>query len=123
MNEAESLNPLATADARGLEVRAMHVFAMPRAQAGKQAARAQWRRLVGRDITTEAEASFGGFIEEFAFSHVLKAVNGDGNHPKVMTPLFAPPHAWMGLNVPGSRGGGGDSSDNSYSFMPIDHGP
>jgi hypothetical protein len=116
-------NPLATAEARALEAHALRIFAMPRVQTGKQAMRRRWRDIVGRDIPPEAEPRLDAFVEEFAFGHVLKAVNGDGNHPRVATPLFAPPHAWMGLQVPGSRGGGCDSPDNSYSFMPIDHGP
>jgi len=123
MKLVEIGNPLATADARSLEARAIGIFATPRAQEGKAAARQEWRRLVGDEMTAEAERSFDDFVEEFAFCCVLKAVNSDGDHPKVMTPLFAPPHEWMGLRVPGSRGGGGDSPDNSYSFMPIDHGP
>jgi len=116
-------NPLATADTRALEARAIRVFHLPQVQAGKAAIKEQWRFRIGDDMTADGARCFDDFIDEYAFCYVLKAVNGDGNCPKVLTPIFAPPHDWMGLQVPGSRGGGSDSPDNSYSFMPIDYGP
>jgi hypothetical protein len=122
MNYETGDNPLATAAARAVEARAIRVLAMPQAQAGKQAAKATWRALVEDCLTVEAAGSFDDFIDEFAFCAALKAANSDANHPAAATALFAPPHAWMGLSVPGSRGGGSDSPDNSYTFMPIAHG-
>jgi hypothetical protein len=121
MTGGEAFNPLATREARALEARAIDIFAIPHVRAAIEAAKRRWRLIVGREMTGEAEASLDGFAEEYAFCCVLKAANSDGADPKVMTPIFAPPHEWMGLRVPGSRGGCGDSPPYSYSFMPIHH--
>ena len=36
------------------------------------------------------------------YFYVVKAVNGDPNYPRVFSNIYAPPHKWMGLDVPGS---------------------
>jgi hypothetical protein len=115
-------NPLANADQRDLEARAIRIFALPKVKAGQQQMAQRWRTIAGRDITAEAERRFGELVEEFAFNYVMKAVNGDANFPKVMSCVYGPPHEWMGQKVPGARGSGGDGPDHAYSFIPLDYG-
>lgn len=116
------VNPLANADQRALEERAIRILNSPTVRQGQKQMAQRWRTIVGRDITPEAESRFGELVEEFAFNYVAKAVNGDPNYPKVFANIYAPPHKWMGLDVPGSRASGGDGPDNIYSFIPIDYG-
>lgn len=54
------------------------------------------------------------------FNYVLKAVNSDGNYPKVVQP-FLPRHRWFNMDVPGSRQSG-DNPDNIYRLVPISPG-
>ena len=93
---------------------------MPVVLKAKEEAAARWKTLVGRDGTPEAWARFEELIDEWAFSYVLKAANSDPNYPKVLGHMYGPPHRWFGMNVPGSRGGGGDGPDQHYTLIPID---
>jgi hypothetical protein len=116
-------NPIATADQRDLEARAMRIMAMPVVVRGRQQAAARWRTIVGQDMNPERLSRFDELIAEYTFNYVLLAVNGDPNYPKVMGLLFTPPHDWFGIHVSGSRGGGGDGPDTHYSSIPLDFGP
>lgn len=68
---------------------------------GRKIAEQRWRSLVGQDPSTEAWSRFDAFMDECAFGNMLKAVNGDANHPRVVR-LVMPPHEWFGMHVPGS---------------------
>lgn len=116
-----STNPLATADQKELEARALRIVAMPAVQAGRQRAEARIRTIVGNEGTTEGWDRFPAFMEEWTFSYVVKALIGDPNHPRIAQ-IFTLPHAWFGLRVPGSRAGGGPGPDQAYQLMPIDYG-
>lgn len=113
-------NPLATSEQRDLEARAMRILPMPAVQAGREAVAQRWRTIAGREVPDEAWSTFDELVEEFTFNYVLKAVNGDPNHPKVLGMIYCPPHEWFGMRVPGSRGSGGDGPDQHYSFFPVD---
>ncbi|HEY1973045.1 MAG TPA: hypothetical protein VGH89_34190 [Pseudonocardia sp.] len=113
-------NPLATAEQRELERRALRILAMPPVVAGRDAMANRWRTIAGREVPAEAWRRFDELVEEFAFNYVLKAVNGDPNHPRLLGMIWCPPHEWFGLKVPGSRGSGGDGPDQHYAFFPVD---
>jgi hypothetical protein len=113
-------NPAATADQRDLEALALRVLKMPAVQAGRQQAVARWKMCMGKNVPEHAWSRFDNFVDEWVFSCVLKAVNSDANYPRVLGQVFAPPHEWFGMQVPGSRGGGGDNPDNNYILIPVD---
>lgn len=111
-------NPVATSDQRDLEALALRAFASPQVQKAKDAAKFRWRKLIGDLAPQEAFAKFDLYLgEEWAFQKVIKAVNSDPNHPKVMGNLWAAAHSWFGMDVPGGRAS--DNPDNSYCFVPI----
>lgn len=114
-------NPLATADQKEVEARALRILSMPAIQAGRQRAEARIRTIVGNEGTTEGWNQFPAFMEEWTFSYVVKAIIGDPNHPRIAQ-IFTLPHAWFGMHVPGSRAGGGPGPDQAYQLMPIDYG-
>lgn len=116
-------NPLVTVDQRDVEAKALALYTHPIIEQGKAIIAERWRRMVGNTITEEAEARFAELVEEFSFAYVLLAVNGDPNYPKVTSGIYGPPHSWMGQDVIGARGSGGDGPDQSYSFIPIEYGP
>jgi hypothetical protein len=113
-------NPLATAEQRDLERRALTILDTPTVKAGSEAMAQRWRTIAGRDVPEEAWTTFDELVEEFTFNYVLKAVNGDPNHPRVLGMIYCPPHEWFGMTVPGSRGSGGDGPDQHYAFFPVD---
>jgi hypothetical protein len=113
-------NPLATAEQRDLEARALRILDTATVQEGRTAMARRWRTIAGREVPEEAWSTFDELVEEFTFNYVLKAVNGDPNHPKVLGMIYCPPHEWFGMRVPGSRGSGGDGPDQHYAFFPVD---
>lgn len=114
-------NPLATTDQRDLEDLAMRVRDMPVVRDARKQAAFLWRVAYGHNgATPEADALFEAAMDEYAFNYILKAVNSDGNHPRVVID-FMPPHEWFGRKVPGARMGG-DNPDNIYRIIPIAHG-
>lgn len=113
-------NPLATADQRDCERRAIALMdsaAFPRL---RLAIERRWRELAGK-VTEEAENRFQTLLDECAFANVLKAVNGDPSRPRVVR-IVMPPHDWFGMSVPGSRFAGGPGADQSYAIIPVDYG-
>jgi hypothetical protein len=113
-------NPLATAEQRDLEARAIRILETETVRTGKQAMAQRWRTIAGKQVPDEAWTTFDELVDEFAFNYVLKAVNGDPNHPRVLGMIYCPPHEWFGMKVPGSRGSGGDGPDQHYAFFPVD---
>lgn len=114
-------NPLATLDQRELERHALELMNTPAFKSAKKGTEQRWRELAGQSPTKEAWARFDNLLEEAAYANVLKALNGDSNHPRVIR-IVMPPHDWFGMRVPGSRFGGGPGADQSYAIIPIDYG-
>lgn len=115
------VNPLATVDQRDCEAHALLLIEHPTIVAARKACAHRWRSLVGNDPSEEAWSRFDSLIEECVFAALMKAVNGDPNHPKI-TRIVMPPHEWFGMKVPGSRFAGGPGIDQSYAIAPIDFG-
>lgn len=116
-----AVNPLANTDQRDLEDIAMRVRDMPVVRDARKQAAFLWRVAYGHNgATPEAEALFESAMDEYAFNYILKAVNSDANHPRIVQD-FMPPHTWFGRAVPGARMGG-DNPDNAYRIIPIAHG-
>ena len=105
-------NPLATVDQRDAEALALRIVTMPAVQTGKQAAQTRIRTIIGEDGTEEGWKAFDDFMDEWAFSYTLKAINSDPNYPKIVQ-IFTLPHEWFGRRVPGSRAGGGPGPDQA----------
>ncbi|MFA5524880.1 MAG: hypothetical protein WDA24_11035 [Tissierellales bacterium] len=114
-------NPLATADQKDLEERAIAWLDTPQYDRLRAAAARRWRELAGSSPTAEAWSRFESLIDECAFAAILKALNGDPARPKVLR-VVMPPHDWFGMSVPGSRFAGGPGSDQSYAIIPVDFG-
>jgi hypothetical protein len=115
-------NPLATAEQRDIETRAMRLLEHPAVARGREQVANRWKTIVGRDVSAQARSRFGELVEEFTFNYVLKAVNGDPHHPKVSGMLHCPPHEWFDMAVPGSRASGGDGPDQHYVLIPVQRG-
>lgn len=114
-------NPLATADQRDLERRAIALMDTAAYARARLATERRWRELAGSSPTKEARNRFQTLLDECAFASLLKALNGDPNHPRVVR-IVMPPHEWFGMSVPGSRFGGGPGADQSYAIIPVDYG-
>lgn len=114
-------NPLATADQRDLESRALALMAVPEFSKLRAAAARRWRELAGASPTEEAWGRFEEMIDECAFAALMKALNGDPSRPRVVR-IVMPPHDWFGMSVPGSRFAGGPGADQSYAIAPVDFG-
>ena len=114
-------NPLATADQRDVEQRAIALMDSPAYRQGRAATERRWRELAGSSPTEEGWNRFQTLIDECAFANLLKALNGDPSHPRVVR-LIMPPHDWFGMSVPGSRFGGGPGADQSYAIIPVGYG-
>jgi len=116
-------NPLATTEQRSGEALAMRALASEHVNRARGLVAMRWRTLAGRLAPAEAwGARFDELVEEFAFNYCLKAVAGDANHPTVLGMLYCPPHEWLGTQVPGSRGSGGDGPDQHYVLIPVSYG-
>jgi hypothetical protein len=116
-------NPLATAQQREVEALAISIMQTPAVQAAMKTVAGRWKLMVGpANITPEAQSLFNAFITEYVFHYTLMAVVGDPNYPKIVRSIYAPPHRWFGMNVLGSRSGGGDNADNDYTMIPVQHG-
>jgi hypothetical protein len=114
-------NPLATTDQRDSERRAIALMASPEYERARTVVERRWRELAGSAPTDEAWDRFETLIDECAFGNLLKALNGDPNHPHVVR-IVMPPHDWFDMSVPGSRFAGGPGADQSYAIIPVDYG-
>ena len=76
-------NPLATADQRDLERRAMALMDTPAYARARLAAERRWRELAGSSPTEEAWNRFQTLLDECVFARLLKALNGNPNYPRV----------------------------------------
>lgn len=112
-------NPLATVGQRTLEDRALALLERPELKRARDIAAMLWSNVSAWPTREQADL-FDGMVDEYVFHHVMRAANGDPNHPEVMR-FMAPPHHWFGRDVPGSRWGG-DCSDFIYRTIPIAHG-
>ncbi|HEX4376799.1 MAG TPA: hypothetical protein VHZ99_06585 [Steroidobacteraceae bacterium] len=112
-------NPLATTEQREVEDTALRLMQHPRIQKARSVVTLLWRSAVGYPAREQMDR-FDNMIEEYVFSHVFRAANSDGAHPRVAR-FMAPAHHWFGRDVPGSRWGG-DSPDFIYRIIPIEHG-
>jgi hypothetical protein len=90
-----STNPLASADQRDAERKAIALTGTPAFSKLRAAIARRWRELAGSAPTKEAWARFETLIDECAFANVMKAVNGDPSRPRV-TRIVMPPHDWFG---------------------------
>jgi hypothetical protein len=114
-------NPTATIDQRDMEALSIRIAQMPEILKARKTAAYRWKTIVGREAPAEAwGARYDEMVEEYVFCSIMKAVNSDANHPKVLGHLWGPPHEWFGMKVPGSRPGAGDNPDNNYSIIPVD---
>jgi hypothetical protein len=115
-------NPLATADQRDLEAKALEIIKAPAVQQAKETARNRWKMIVA-SLHPDAEAwsRFDTFLDEFVLHYTLKALNSDPSHPRVVRYNMLP-HTWFGHSVGGTRQGGGDNIDNTYALIPMEHG-
>lgn len=103
-----------------LEREALALLADPSIQAARQQAGQRMRVLAAAQMTVEAEASFAQALDEWTFQMLLKALNSDASRPRLLQHLYGAPHRWFGLELPGSRGIGGDNPDNHYVVAPLD---
>ena len=114
-------NPLATADQRDIEQHAIALMESPAYGRARAMTERRWRELAGSAPTEEGWDRFQTFIDECVFANLLKALNGDPNHPRVLR-IVMPPHDWFDMSVPGSRFGGGPGANQSYAIIPVDYG-
>src|SRR4029450_1752329 len=77
-------NPLATADQREIEQRAIALMDSPAYGRARAATERRWRELAGSSPTEEGWDRFQTLIDECAFANLLKALNGDPNFPRVV---------------------------------------
>lgn len=115
MNE----NPLATSGQRAIEDRAIALLRRPEVERARRAVTMLWRNAVAWPAKDQADR-FDNMIDEYMFHHAMRAANGDANFPEIAR-FMAPPHAWFGRDVPGSRWAG-DSPDFIYRTVPVAHG-
>jgi hypothetical protein len=115
-------NPIATREQLAIERDAIALLDTEAVRAAREQARHRWTVIAGPRLTDEARARFDELIAEYCYCYALKAANGDANHPRYVSGLYGPGHRWFGVDVPGSRGAGGDGPDQNYSFFPVDHG-
>lgn len=113
-------NPIATADQRDIEALALRLIDTPEAKDGRRQVEFRWRTLMRDEPPQEAWDDFDAFIDEQVYNYALHAANCDANYPRLVR-LFYMPHRWFGLDVPGSRAGGGGPS-SYYTMIPIEHG-
>lgn len=116
-------NPIVTADQKYLVELGLRALKSPEVVRAKESARNRWTTLVASlDPSPEAMQRFDQFLDEYVFHYTLKGINSDPHHPRIVRYDMLP-HQMFGVPVPGSRQGGGDSPDNIYSLMPLEHGP
>src|SRR5262245_54925072 len=92
-------NATATVDQRDLEAMALQVMQQPAIAKATEIARGRWKMVASADAPAEAWPRFDGFMDEWTFNYVLKAVNSDANHPRVLHHIFGAPHCWFGHQV------------------------
>lgn len=109
-------NPVATADQRELEDRALRLLQRPEVQRARAIVTQLWRSVMAWPAR-EQMSRFEAMIDEYVFYYALRAVNSDALYPRVVR-LMTPPGHWFGRSIPGSRWGG-DSPDFVYRMMPV----
>lgn len=112
-------NPLATADQREVEDRALALLERPELQRARTIATMLWQSVAAWPARDQADR-FANMIDEYMFHHAFRAANGDPARPMVAR-FMAPAHHWFGRDLPGSRWAG-DSPDFIYRTVPIAHG-
>ncbi len=112
-------NPLATEAQRLVEDRALRLLARPELQRARASVRTLWHNATAWPSRDQADR-FEAMIDEYMFHHAMRAANGDPADPHAAR-FMAPPHHWLGRDVPGSRWAG-DSPDFIYRTIPIAHG-
>lgn len=112
-------NPLATADQREVEDRALALLRRPQLERARAMVTVLWRNAVAWPLRDQADR-FPNMIDEYMFHHAMRAANGDPNFPRIAR-FMVPAHHWFGRDVPGSRWAG-DSPDFVYRTIPIEHG-
>ena len=118
--QAEPASPLATADQRELDARAMRLKSQVTSAATMQAARIAYGLSRLAPASREAAGLLDRALDELSFSALLKAINGDPLYPKVHW-MNAPPRDWFCTHVAGSRYAF-DNPDNVYRTIPIEGG-
>ena len=107
-------------DTLDLDHEALALLGEPSIQAARQQAGQRLRVLAAAHVTAEAEASFVQALDEWTFQMLLKALNSDATQPRLLHHMYGAPHRGFGVDVPGSRGIGGDNPDNDYIVAPLD---
>ncbi|AYH42909.1 DUF1214 domain-containing protein [Azoarcus sp. DN11] len=110
-------HPLATAQQRELEERALRVLASPEVAAQKALA----RKLFAAEATAatpDGRVTLDPALDELVLATIYEVVNDDAANPKVLW-IETPQHNWFGKTVPGARYGI-DNPDNAYRSIPID---
>ena len=115
-----SSNPIATADQRWLDAKAVELFARPDVQQAKQRAAGGFAMVTDKTVSPEVWSQFPAYVESFAFRSIQLAVNSDADHPRVYR-VYAPAAEWLGNKVPASKWGQ-ENPDNIYRIIPIAHG-
>jgi hypothetical protein len=69
-------------------------------------------------VQAESLSYLADAVDEKAYGSALSAIASDPNYPKIVS-VFAAPHKWFGLNVPGSRTTF-DNPDTIYRPFSVD---
>lgn len=112
-------NPCATTEQRALQELALRVMAHPDVQRARAIVSVLWKNAAAYPARHQMDL-FDAAVEEYVFYYVLRAVNGDGDYPKILRYMDPPGH-WFGQDVPGSRWGG-SSPNFIYRCIPLTHG-
>lgn len=112
-------NPVANADQRDLEAKALRLLERPELQKARAVASFLWREVMEHPARDQM-SRFDGMIDEYMFHYALRTVSSDACRPTVLR-FMTPPHRWFGRDVPGSRWAG-DSPDFTYRIIPVAHG-
>ena len=112
-------NPIATADERVLADDIAWLQDHPEVKRARATSLALFRNAMAYAVADQMDI-FDEAIEEFNHNFVVRAVNCDGAHPKIVR-NDQPPHRWFGHDMIGARWGGG-SPNFTYRVIPIWHG-
>jgi hypothetical protein len=112
-------NVYATPSQHAVEDRALALLERPELERARMVVDTLFRNVHAWPDRDQMDR-YAGMIDEYMFHHAFRAANCDPNFPEVAR-FMAPPHRWLGRDVPGSRWGG-DSPDFIYRTIPIGHG-
>lgn len=122
----EDKNPcaasIATSDVRDTEAVAAQLVAAAEIVQLKSTITTRWRTALTQRLGALSEEEIkqlGTAVDELVFVYAQRAANGDPARPKISW-TEAPPHAWGGTQVSGSRYAG-DNPDNVYRLAPVDN--